>query len=134
MEKNKRKTIGSIESFTGGLFASTVISKPGASAFFKGSVITYSNEIKEKLGVDTSNGVVNKKVALEMAKKGKEFLDVDICVSFTGEAGPESNEKPTGTVFIAINDLVLELFLEGTRNEIRQQAVEIAFKELDMNF
>ena len=89
-----KKTLGSVESFTGGLFASTIISNPGASSFFKGSIITYHDAIKSKLGIDISNGVVNKKVALEMAKKGKEFLGVDICVSFTGEAGPKPKEKP----------------------------------------
>ncbi|MCK5867075.1 MAG: nicotinamide-nucleotide amidohydrolase family protein [Mycoplasmataceae bacterium] len=125
-----KKTIGSIESFTGGLFASTIISKPGASEFFKGSIVAYSNEIKSKLGIDVSNGVVNKEVALEMAKKGREFLNVEICVSFTGETGPSSSEKPIGTVFIAINEIVFELSLKGTRNEIRQQAVDIALEKL----
>ena len=129
-----KKTLGSVESFTGGLFASTIISKPGASSFFKGSIITYHDTVKSKLGIDISNGVVNKGVALEMVKKGKEFLGVDICVSFTGEAGPTPNEKPVGTVFIAINEHVMELNLKGTRNEIRKQAVEIAIEELNKKF
>ena len=130
-KEQKKLTVGSVESFTGGLFASTIISKPGASEFFKGSVVTYWSEIKEKLGVDTSNGVINKAVALEMAAKGKEFLGVDICISFTGNAGPKETEgKPVGTVFIAINEKVLELNLKGSRNEIREEAVQIALEEL----
>ena len=71
----KNLTFASIESVTGGMFASEIISIPGASNFFKGSLVTYTNEIKEKLGVDTSQGVINSKVAQEMALKGREYLD-----------------------------------------------------------
>ena len=126
-------TISSIESLTGGLFASTLVSKPGASKYFKGSMVTYSNEIKEALGVDTSNGVVNKEVALQMAAKGKEQFNTDICVSFTGNAGPDTlDNAPVGKVFIAINEEVFELDLKGTRNEIRQQAVDFAISKLNI--
>ena len=127
----KKATIGSIESFTGGLFASTIISKPGASKFFRGTIVAYHEDIKRKLGIDTTNGIVNKRVALEMAEKGREFLGVDICVSFTGEAGPDSSgEKPVGTIFIAINKKVWEFQLDGNRNKIRKEAVQIALSKL----
>lgn len=126
------KTLGSVESFTGGLFASTIIATPGASSYFKGALVTYSNEIKEKLGVDTSNGVVNAEVAKAMALKGKEFLGVDYCVSFTGNAGPSAlDNAPVGKVFIAINDTVYELDLEGDRNSIRQEAVNFAINKIE---
>lgn len=125
------KTLGSVESFTGGLFASTIIEKPGASKFFKGTLVTYNNEVKEKLGVDTSSGVVNAEVARAMALKGKEFLNVDYCVAFTGNAGPDAlDNAPVGKVFIAINSEVHELFLEGDRNSIRKQAVDFALKQI----
>ena len=125
-------TISAIESFTGGLFASEIISKPGASKFFKGSLVTYWNEVKEKLGVDTSNGVVNKATALAMAQKGKEYFNTDICVAFTGNAGPEvMDNQPVGKVFIAINEQVFELDLQGNRNEIRKQAVEFALNKIN---
>lgn len=125
------KTLGSVESITGGLFASKITSIPGASKYFKGSMVTYSNEIKEKLGIDTSKGVINKEVALAMAKKGKEFLGVDICVSFTGNAGPEAmDNEPVGKVFIAINDKVYEKNFQGTREEIRSKAVSFALSEI----
>ena len=125
------KTIGSIESFTGGLFAKVITDKPGSSKYFKGSIVTYSNELKEKLGIDTSKGTVNKKVALEMAAKAKEFLNVDTCVSFTGNAGPSALDfLDVGHVFIAINEEVYELKLEGSREQIRKQAVEFALKKL----
>lgn len=124
------KTLGSIESFTGGLFASTIISKSGASKFFKGSIVAYSNEIKEKLGVDISGGVINKEVAKQMAIKGKKFLNVDICISFTGNAGPISIEnKPVGLVYVAINEEVFELNFKGDRNSIREQAVKFAINK-----
>jgi len=125
------KTLGSVESITGGLFASTITSQPGASNFFKGSIVSYANEIKEKLGIDTSSGVVNKEVALAMAKAGKEFLNVDICVAFTGNAGPSTlDDLPVGKVFIAINETVYEQNFSGTRDQIRKQCVTFAFEKI----
>ncbi len=125
------KTLGSVESITGGLFATTITNKPGASAFFKGTIVSYSNEIKEKLGIDISNGVVNKDVALAMAQKGKEFLGVDVCVSFTGNAGPSALEgQPVGKVFIAINESVFEKDFKGTREEIRKQCVDFVLENI----
>ncbi|MGL5205628.1 MAG: CinA family protein [Metamycoplasmataceae bacterium] len=125
----KNITFASIESFTGGMFASKIISIPGASNFFKGSLVAYSNEIKEKLGINTSNGVVNKLVAREMERKGKEYFNVDYCFAFTGNAGPSSMEnKDVGLVFIAIADQVHELKLTGSRDEIRKQSVDFAFE------
>ena len=127
------KTIGSIESFTGGLFASTIVSKSGCSSFYKGGIIAYSNKIKQKFNIDTSKGVINKEVAMEMSLKGKEFLNVDICVSFTGNAGPSVIEnKPIGLVYIAINEKVYELYLKGSRNKIQKDAVEFALKKLNI--
>ena len=94
--------------------------------------MTYWNEIKELLGVNTFNGVINKETALEMAKKGKKFFNVDYCISFTGNAGPEPMEnKDVGLFYIAINEKVFEFYFPNlTRNEIRQKAVDIALNEL----
>ncbi|MGL6125247.1 MAG: CinA family protein [Metamycoplasmataceae bacterium] len=123
----KNLTFASIESFTGGMFASEIISIPGASLFFKGALVAYSNEVKEKLGIDTSHGVVNKEVAKQMAIKGKEYFNVDYCFSFTGNAGPSVIEnKKIGVVFISINDEVHELKLNGSREEIRKKSVDFA--------
>jgi nicotinamide-nucleotide amidase len=130
--KLKNKTLGSVESFTGGLFAKTITSKPGASLFYKGSLITYSNEVKETFGISTINGTINKKTALLMAKKGKKILKVDVCVSFTGNAGPKTlDDKPIGIVYIAINKKVYELKFKGTRKKIREKAVKFAIKKLN---
>lgn len=112
--------------------ASRLTSIPGVSKVYKGSMITYANEIKEKLGVDTSNGVINKEVAKEMALKGKEYFNVDLCISFTGNAGPSTMEnKPVGEVYISFNDKVFALTLKGDRESIRNQAVEFAIKKLE---
>ncbi|WGI36591.1 CinA family protein [Mesomycoplasma lagogenitalium] len=131
MNNNTKKiTIASVESFTGGAFSAKIVSTPGASAYFKGSLVTYWNEIKEKLNVDTSLGVVNEKVALSMALNGKKFFNVDYCFAFTGNAGPDVlDQKPVGEVYIAINDKVIKLLLKGNRKEIINQAVEYAYNE-----
>ena len=123
--------IATVESFTGGLMAAKITSMPGASKYYKGSLISYSNEIKELLGVDTSNGVINKEVALEMALKGKKYFNADLCISFTGNAGPTAMEdKSVGEVYIAFNDKVYPLALRGNRDEIRNQAIEFAWEKL----
>ena len=133
-------TLGSIESFTGGLFASTITKIPGASNFFKGSVITYATEEKERLlGISHEDiekyGVVSKQIAERMAVYGKDLLDVDVCVSFTGNAGPTAMEnKKVGEIYIGVaTDEKVEVFpflLNGNREQIQQQAVEEGFKNL----
>ena len=79
------KTLGSVESFTGGLFASTITSISGASKFYKGSFITYATEEKQKLlqileETIQQFGVVSKEIAFHMANNGRHLLDVDICI------------------------------------------------------
>lgn len=138
--KNSNLTIGSIESLTGGLFASNLTSIPGVSKVFKGSVVSYATEVKEMVvnvskDVVTNYGVVSKECALEMALNGKKLLGVDVCVSFTGNAGPDVMDgKKVGTVYIGliINDdiEVFELNLSGDRNKIREECVKIAFEKI----
>lgn len=89
--ENTEQTISCVESFTGGGFASKIVSTPGASKYFKGGLVAYTNEIKAKLNIDTSKGVVNKETALAMAKMAKIFNST-FCVSFTGSAGPTAQE------------------------------------------
>ena len=137
---NRCLTLGSVESFTGGLFASTVTSISGASKFYKGGYVTYATEEKINLisvPADIINrfGVVSREVAYYMANNARQLLKVDYCVSFTGNAGPDAMEgKPVGEVHIGIASgveaQVYSLNLSGTRNEIQQQAVEFAFDRL----
>lgn len=138
--KKGKMTLASAESFTGGLFASTITSYSGVSSFFKGSIITYWSEIKHEVlkvprEVTDTYGVVSKECALEMVKGVKKLLNVDIAVSFTGNAGPTVLEnKPVGRAYIgfAFEDKyeVVELDLKGDRNQIRSQAVDYALKKI----
>lgn len=133
--KEKHLTIGSVESMTGGLFASLLTSVSGASSVFKGSLITYSAEEKmhlAKVKKETIDkySVVSKEVAIEMAKGGKEVLNVDLCISVTGNAGPTSDigDKPVGEVHIALafKDQIYtkNISLKGDRNHIRSMCVD----------
>ena len=137
----KHLTLGSVESFTGGLFASEITSICGASSFFKGSVVTYATEEKiNVVGVSKEvvdkYGVVSKECAEEMATKGAKALNVDYCISFTGNAGPTAMEgKPVGLIYIGVFDgekcHVLEKNIIGTRNFVRKEAISIALDFLE---
>ena len=133
-------TLGSVESFTGGLFAKEMTSVSGASHFYKGGLVTYTTEEKNRLlgiGYDIidTNGVVSQEVAALMAANGQKILNVDYCVSFTGNAGPEAMEgKPVGEIYIGIATSeatqVYSYHLEGTRQEIQKKGVELALEAL----
>ena len=137
---NNNLTLGSVESFTGGAFASHITKIPGASNFYKGTIVSYATEIKEKLlGIPAEiiekHGVVSPEVAALMATKGKEKLNVDVCVSFTGNAGPTSMEnKPVGLIYIGIADnngvKVYDYLLNGSRVEIQLEAISLVEKIL----
>lgn len=139
--REKGRTLGSVESFTGGLFASDITSVSGASHFFKGSLITYATEEKNRiLGISYNDidkyGVVSKEIALMMASRGKALLNVDYCVSFTGNAGPSAMEnKPVGEIYIGIafNDTVQvhAYNLKGDRKNIQKEAIKIAYELLE---
>jgi len=80
-------------------------------------------------------GVVSKEIAEQMAVYGRDLLDVDVCISFTGNAGPDAMEgKPVGEIYIGIStEEKTEVFpyhLSGERFEIQSQAIEIAKKLL----
>ena len=136
----KGLTLGSVESFTGGLFASTITSTPGASKFYKGGYVTYATEEKINLiyvpkDVIEQHGVVSREVAYHMANNARQLLKVDYCVSFTGNAGPSAMEgKPVGEVYIGvIYQGICEVYkknLKGNRQEIQQQAVEFALEKI----
>ncbi len=107
--RDKKMTIGTVESCTGGSLAQTLVSVAGASDYFQGSFLTYTNDLKNRL-VDVSKhdldtvGAVSREVVEQMAKNGREKLGVDICVSTSGVAGPDggTEEIPVGTIWIGI--------------------------------
>jgi nicotinamide-nucleotide amidase len=136
-------TVGCAESLTGGLVAADIVSIPGASAVFRGSIVAYDSMLKnDLLGVDASTlastGAVTAEVASAMAEGALARLGVDVAVATTGVAGPDpdpvSGEAP-GAVFIAVaggglGTLVREMSLEGNRDEIRQRATRAALQAL----
>ena len=106
--KEHPMTFATAESCTGGQIAKRFTDLPGASAFFKGGMVTYTNEAKAKLlGIAPKligeKGAVSYEVAKEMAERCREILDTDIAVSVTGLAGPDGDGvNPVGTVFVAM--------------------------------
>jgi nicotinamide-nucleotide amidase len=103
------QTVVSAESCTGGEIAHLLTSVAGSSAYFKGSVIAYSNQIKTQLlGVQdyiiTRYGAVSENTAREMAVGVRNLLKADYAVATTGIAGPDggTETKPVGTVWIAV--------------------------------
>lgn len=102
-------SVATAESCTGGFIAHLITSIPGSSTFFKGSVVSYSNEIKEnilKVKKQDLNkyGAVSETVVEQMAEGARELLNVDYAVATSGIAGPDGGtiEKPVGTVWIAV--------------------------------
>jgi nicotinamide-nucleotide amidase len=105
----KNQTMATAESCTGGLLANWITNVPGASQYFLGGVVSYSNSAKvEMLGVSEKTlqqfGAVSAETALEMARGVRKKTGADFGISVTGIAGPTggSDQKPVGTVFIAV--------------------------------
>jgi nicotinamide-nucleotide amidase len=106
--KAKNKTMATAESCTGGYIAHLITSVPGSSAYFKGSVVSYSNEVKENIlnvSAETlkTSGAVSEETVTQMLKGIINKLNVDFAVATSGIMGPDGGtaEKPVGTVWIA---------------------------------
>ena len=104
---NSNKKIGTAESCTGGRLAEALIAVPGSSNYFNGSIIAYTNEVKENLlGVDhqvlEEQTAVSEEVARQMVLGAIKTLRVDFAVAVTGVAGPAGGtpENPVGTIWI----------------------------------
>lgn len=107
--KEKKLTLATAESCTGGAIAKMITSVPGCSAIFKGSVVSYATEIKENiLNVNHNDiekhSVVSQEVAIQMAIGARKIMNSDYALATTGIAGPDggSEENPVGTVWIAL--------------------------------
>ncbi len=129
----KGLTVAAAESCTGGLAAKRITDVSGASAVLHGSIVTYANRIKEQfVGVPhemlEAHGAVSKEVAEAMARGVRRLFESDIGIAATGIAGPDggSEEKPVGTVYIAVSsdsyeDVIrLNIGASATRDYIRQ--------------
>jgi nicotinamide-nucleotide amidase len=134
-------TIGVVESATGGRIADRITNVPGSSDYFKGSVVAYSNEVKMALlrvkkATLEDYGAVSEQTAREMAQGGRELLDVDICVSDTGIAGPTGNtpEKPVGLFYLGLaaegERLSQKHAFQGSREKNKRDAAEAVLNML----
>ncbi|HET7053228.1 MAG TPA: competence/damage-inducible protein A [Solirubrobacterales bacterium] len=130
--------LGLAESCSGGLLAARITDLPGASTYFAGGVVAYSNEAKaELLGVDAAlierHGAVSSEVAEAMSKGALERFDADVAVSITGIAGPDggTEEKPVGYVCFdaRLADgtvIVRDPVIPGGREDIRERSALVA--------
>ena len=141
-------TLSTAESCTGGNIAKLITSIPGASNFFKGSIVAYSAKIKEDLlGISSKTiqkySVVSGQVAKEMALNCKRIFQSDFAIATTGNAGPtrDKTDKTVGVVFIAIatpDDVIVKEFNFGQPREkvilrSSSKALEMLKKEIDKN-
>ena len=132
------RSIGLAESCTGGLLAARLTDLPGASAYFRGGVVAYSDRAKtELLGVPaelvSSHGAVSPEVAEAMARGAMERFDSELGVGITGVAGPGggTEEKPVGYVCICVVDasgnvLARDPKLPGSRDDVRDRSASVA--------
>lgn len=130
-----QRTAATAESLTGGLLGQVLTEVPGASAVYRGGLITYATELKRDLaGVDAAvledQGAVSADTAAQMAAGCARVCGADWGMATTGVAGPQPQEgHPAGTVFVAVSradgtgGAVSELALEGGRRQIREESV-----------
>lgn len=132
-------TVATMESCTGGLLASTITDVPGSSAYFRGGIVSYSNEAKIANGVPAEtireHGVISAETAEAMAKAVRVRLGADVGVGITGVAGPSEQEgKAVGTVFMALaaEGIVkpVALRLPPRRAVVKYRSVTTALVEL----
>lgn len=134
-----KKTLACAESCTGGMLQEIITNQSGASEYFMGGIVSYSNKIKAKIlkvkqqTID-SYGAVSGETAIEMVQNVQKLFQTDFALAITGIAGPTggTEEKPVGTVYLALNSKgSLEhqkLTLSGTRDKIRKKACLSALK------
>lgn len=125
--RERKLSLSVAESCTGGSIAAAVTSVPGSSEYFKGGVVAYSNEIKEKellvpAGLIQKHGAVSKEVVMAMAGGILRKFNTDLTIAVTGIAGPGGGtpDKPVGTVWIAVGDksnIVVRAFRFGENRE-----------------
>ncbi|MGD0083688.1 MAG: competence/damage-inducible protein A [Acidimicrobiales bacterium] len=121
-------TLGLAESLTGGLVASRIVSVPGASEWFSGSIVSYASEVKRSLLGVGDGPVVSEAAAVAMASGARAALGTDVGLSTTGVAGPTSqDDQPPGTVFVGValpghEPEAVRLRLPGDRDRVRQLA------------
>lgn len=136
------QTITTAESCTGGLVASMITKISGSSDIFNGSIVTYSNKIKnQELHVKNKTlekfGAVSIEVVDEMLIGVLKKFDANFAIAISGIAGPNggTRNKPVGTVIIGISDetnhKIVNIYnFKGSREDIQIQAAKVALKEI----
>lgn len=121
---DNRLTVGTAESCTGGRIAEAIIAVPGASEYFKGGIVSYTNEVKENLLYVSHQTLeeqtaVSEEVAKQMVKGACEALNVDYAIAATGVAGPTGGtpDIPVGTIWLAC----------GSKDDVRTMKLEEDF-------
>ena len=139
--RSRGLTFAAAESCTGGLIAKRITDLSGASAVFRGGVVSYTNDVKrDVLGVPQAlldeYGAVSAPVAQAMAEGVRRITGADLGVSVTGVAGPDRDDRgnEVGTVYLAVStaqDAYVTLFrFDGDRAAIRTAAADTAFSLL----
>lgn len=137
MLKERGLRLGTMESCTGGLLASTLTDVPGASTVFKGGLVTYMTEMKEQFGVDAGvieqHGVVSSETAAAMARAVCELLGTELGVGITGVAGPTPQDgRPVGEIHLAFCDRgamqAMSYTFPQKREAIKRRAVTSALQ------
>jgi nicotinamide-nucleotide amidase len=132
-------TLATAESFTGGRIASQLTSVPGASEYFKGSVVSYATEVKTGVlqvpeELVRKHSVVSEQVAQAMAHGVRELMKTDFAIATTGNAGPDKgdSDSPVGRVFIGISGpgftFAKEFTMGNHRDRIVQKSVHKAME------
>lgn len=142
----RASTVAVAESCTGGLLGAALTEVPGSSAWFVGGVLSYSNEVKERvLGVGPAelaeHGAVSRPVAIAMARGASATMRTRWGISTTGIAGPDGGtpDKPVGTVWICVHDSEASrddarcFRFTGDRETVRDRTVKIALQMLRLN-
>lgn len=139
----RKMTLAVAESLTGGSVAAALVSVPGASAVFRGGVVAYATDLKQRLlGVDSAlldeHGAVHPEVARQMAigvraLAARDGVSAGMGIATTGVAGPDPQDsQPVGTVFVAVateaGARVEALELSGSRERIRADATHRALE------
>jgi nicotinamide-nucleotide amidase len=130
-------TVATAESCTGGMIGATITSLPGSSAVYKGSVVSYSNSIKERIlsvpsDILASHGAVSAEVVTIMARRVRELMGTTYGIAVSGVAGPDggTSEKPVGTFFVAVSgptgEWSLRCLYPGERHIVRNYATYVS--------
>ena len=138
----KKITVSTVESCTGGLLGAKFTSFPGISKIYKMGIITYSNLSKKSLLKISSqnldkNGAVSYEVAKDMVINLNKISHTRLCISTTGIAGPSGGtlKKPVGLVFVGIKYkkkiVVIKKNFNGSRKKIQLRTINCIFKEID---